>query len=420
MDLSKLIVEPIWDYFDREYGEDLLSRHHALGKKKLQGDRLVYRVMYRGDWVGVLCFERAVFRNKHRKSRIGWQESHRKERLKHIVNNSRFLILPEYEGATNLASKVLSLATNRLCSDWLERYGYPILAVETYVDPERRNNQGACYTAAGWERLGYSSGYDTGGGERTHSKWYFLKNLHKDSYAALSSDVPHALLTGVKPVSGESNNNYVLDASKLNLESLKEALSEVPDPRTRHGQRYPFHPFLTLCVAASLSGYTQYRQIADWISKLSGEMRVKFGMPGDRVPTESTVGKLLSRIDPEKLQSVLSEWLLKTYGKELKFEVITLDGKAIRATAGDAAEQVKFLNVMAQELGIVIHQAPTKGGSGENTTAQQVVREQESFRDKIVVGDAIHTEKKFIEEVEKKTVRMSSLSKIISECSKSR
>jgi len=415
MDLSKLKVEPIWDYFDREYAGDLLSRHHALGKKKLQGDRLVYRAMYRGHWVGVLCFERAVFRNKHRKARIGWQESHRKERLKHIVNNSRFLILPEYEGATNLASKILSLATSRLSSDWLERYGYPVLAVETYVDPERRNNQGTCYTAAGWENLGYSSGYDTGGGERTHSKWYFLKSLHKDSYAALCSDIPHALITGVKPVSGESNNNYVLDASKLNLESLRGALSAVPDPRSKHGQRYEFLPLLTLCVAATLSGYTQYRQIADWISKLPGEIRVKFGLPGDRVPTESTIGKLLSRIDPEKLQSVLTEWLLETYDKELNIEVITLDGKAIRATAHDTADQVKFLNVMAQELGIVIHQAPTKGGSGENTTAQRVLEESDNLKDKIVVGDAIHTERRFIAELEKKTVRMSSLSKIIRE-----
>jgi len=164
-----------------------------------------------------------------------------------------------------------------------------------------------------------------------------------------------------------------------------------------------------------LSGYTQYRQIADWISKLPGETRVKFGLPGDRVPTESTIGKFLSRIDPNKLQSVLTEWLLKTYSKELNMKVISLDGKAIRATANDAAGQAKFLNVLATDLGIVIDQQPTKGGGGENSTAQAVVRGNDNLKDKIVVADAIHTERKFIAELEKKTVRMSSLLKVIRE-----
>ena len=96
-------------------------------------------------------------------------------------------------------------------------------------------------------------------------------------------------------------------------------------------------------------------------------------------------------------------------------KVISLDGKAIRATANDAGDQVKFLNVLANELGIVIHQAPTEGAGGENTTAQKVVKENDIFREKIILADAIHTEKKFIKEIEKKTLRMSSLSKGIRE-----
>ena len=415
MDLSLLEVEPITDYFDREYAGDLLSRHHPLGSKKLQSYRIVYRAMYRGDWVGVLCFDQSVARNKYRESVIGWSSSQKKARLKHVVNNSRFLVLPEYEGVPNLASKILSLTTSRLSADWERQYGFPILAVETYVDPERRGNAGTCYEAAGWENLGYSSGFSSGGGERTHSKWYFLKALNKGSFSALSADIPHALITGTKSVSGKSNNNYVLDSSKLNLRDLQEALSEVPDPRSKHGQRYEFLPLLSLSIAAVLSGYTQYRQIADWISKLPAETRVKFGLRGDRVPTESTVAKLLSRIYSEKLQSVLSTWLLRTYDKELKMKVISLDGKAIRATANDAGDQVKFLNVLANELGIVIHQAPTEGAGGENTTAQKVVKENDIFREKIILADAIHTEKKFIKEIEKKTLRMSSLSKGIRE-----
>jgi len=413
LDISKVKVEPITDYFEREFAGDLVSRHHPLGEKRLKGRRLVYSAKYKDDWLGVLFFDQSVNRNKHRESKIGWNDIQRKERLKHVVNNSRFVVLSGCAGIKNLASKILSLATNRLSSDWEERYGIPLLAVETYVDPAQNNNRGSCYEAAGWKNLGYSSGFEMVNGERTHSKWYYLKALHKDSYAALRADVPHALTTGVKSVSGKSNNNYVLDAAKLDLKGLQSALSKIPDPRKKHGQRYKFLPLLSLCVAAVLSGYTQYRQIADWISKLPPETRVKFGLGGDRVPTESTVAKFISKIDPEKLQAVLTDWLLKTYKKELKMEVLALDGKAITATGSSAGKQVKHLNVFASELGIVINQVPTKGGSGENKTAQKVVKNDANLSNKIILADAIHTEKEFIKEVQKKTLRTSSLSKVI-------
>ena len=119
----------------------------------------------------------------------------------------------------------------------MRRYGIPLLVVETYVDPEHNDNQGTCYTAAGWENLGYSSGYQAYGKERTHPKLYFLKALNSNSYGALRSEIPHALLTGVKDVSGKSNSNYVLDASKFNLKSLCQVLKNVYTVVAAKGER---------------------------------------------------------------------------------------------------------------------------------------------------------------------------------------
>jgi len=411
IDLSKVRVEPVTDYQEREYLGDLMSRQHALGDKKLIGQRLVYGAYYRGDVVGVLYFDKSVDRNKYRDQEIGWSASQRKERKKHVVNNSRFLICSEYEGTKNLASKLLSLTANRLSSDWERQYGLPILAIETYVDPDRRGNIGTCYEAAGWTNLGYSSGFQNKGGERTHSKWYFLKALHKDSFLALRTDIPHALLTGVKPVSGESNNNFVFDASKIDLKSLQQGLSSVKDPRRKQGQRYEFLPFLSLCVSAVLSGYTQYRQIADFISKLPAETRVKFGLRGDLVPSETTISYFLRGIDGESLQQALTAWLLETFGDI--GNVVSLDGKSIKATSKDLKEQSKFLNVYASELGIVINQVPCSAGAGEAKSAQKVVKEDKNLEGKIILADALHTNAELVGEIQKKTPRTSSLSKII-------
>jgi len=415
LDFSKLKVEVITDYFDLGDAEAALERHHPLGARKAIGHRLFYSVSYRGEWVAVLLFDASVKRNKHREARIGWSDGQRQDRLKHIANNSRFLITPSYAGIKNLASKVLSLVTEQLPADWMRRYGIPLLAVETYVDPEHNDNQGTCYTAAGWENLGYSSGYQAHGEERTHSKWYFLKALAKDGFSALRSEIPHALLTGVKEVSGKSNNNYVLDAAKFNLKSLQEDLFSIEDPRGKQGLRYRFIPLLSLCIAATISGHTQYRQIADWIAKLPGQERARFGLPGDRIPDESTIGNFLRKINPVQLQTVLSNWLLKTYKKDIDFSVVTLDGKALRATSSDTSEQKAFLNVFATELGIVIEHQPTSKGGAEKKAAREVLKSNIDLEGKIIIADAIHTDRQMIEEVKKKTPRISSLLKAIRE-----
>lgn len=417
VDINQINVQVVTDYFERDDVSTILSRLHPLGEKRAIGRRMSYVASYRGEWVAVLLFDKAVDFNKHREERVGWTTAQVKERRKHIANNSRFCVLPKFSGVPNLASKVLSLVSARISSDWQSQYGIPLLALETYVDPAYNDNDGACYKAAGWENLGYSSGHRHADGERTHSKWYFLKPLHEESYSALSSTLPHALTTGAKKVSKESDNNYVLDVSKIDLVSLQRDLESITDPRGKQGRRYKFVPFLSLCISAVLSGYTQYRQIADWISSLPAEDRVKFGMRGDMSPGESAVSKFLRRIDPVQLNAVLTKWLLKTYDKNSKIKTLSLDGKAQRASSNDAKKQKAFLNVFAHELGIVVNHSTTKKGSGEKATARTIVDNDEIFRGKTVLADAIHTDQKLLKSLKKKVLRTSSLSKIIKELS---
>ena len=412
INLDKIKVEPVYDYFERADVSSVLSRCHPLGDRKAIGARIAYAASYRGEWLGVLLFDQPADRNKHREARIGWNSTQVVERRKHIANNSRFALLPKYQGVANLASKILSLVCARISEDWRKQYGVALLAVETYVDPSHNDNQGTCYTAAGWEQLGLSSGYLKTDGERTHGKWYFLKALHADSYRALSSDIPHALLTGVKDVSGKSNNNYVLDAAKIDLKGLQKVLSQIKDPRRRQARKYELVPLLSLCICAVVSGYTQYRQIADWISKLPLKERVRFGLPADHLPHETTISNFLSGIDSEQLRAVLTNWLLTTFNSK-KIKTISLDGKAIRASSSQTHEQHGFLNVFAHELGIVINQIPTAKGGAEKIAARKILKNDQLLDNKIILADAIHTDAEFVKTIVKKTPNTYSLLRII-------
>jgi len=413
IDLNQIEVYPVFDYFERADIESVLSRCHPLGTKKAIGRRLAYAAHIDDEWVAVLLFDTAVDRNKYRAAEIGWTPNIEVKNREYIACNSRFAILPLYQNVPNLASKVLGLVAARISEDWKQHYKIPLLALETYVDPDHNQNQGTCYEAAGWKNLGISSGYEKKNGERTHGKYYLFKTLHPDSYAALASELPHPLITGAKEVSGKSSNNYTLDLSRIDWKSLQRALKEVPDPRRRSGV-YKFVPLLSLCVIAVLCGYTQYRQIADWISKLSPEQLMRFGLPGHRTPNERSIGKFLSRIDSEKLHHVLTSWLLKEFPENRKVKAIQIDGKALRGYSSQVKERKSLLNVYADGLGIVLQQVPTVGLDERAAAKEAIAQDAHGLLEgSVVVGDALHTDQGLARALKKKAPRMSSLSKAI-------
>jgi len=132
--------------------QKLLEEHHSLGSVRPVGERLYYIATDASDrWMGILVFSAAAKHLKHRDKWIGWSEEQRRRRLSLITNNSRFLLLPATP-VPNLGSRTLRLALHRLSQDWQTHCGHPILAVETFVDPEQFS--GAVYRAnwSAWMR----------------------------------------------------------------------------------------------------------------------------------------------------------------------------------------------------------------------------------------------------------------------------
>ncbi len=76
------------------------------------------------------------------------------DRLKLIVNNSRFLILPAGR-YPNVGSRVLGLVARRAGLDWPQRFGHPLLLLETFVDPRRaqgrRHRLAVVLALAAWQ-----------------------------------------------------------------------------------------------------------------------------------------------------------------------------------------------------------------------------------------------------------------------------
>jgi hypothetical protein len=134
---------------------EYIHRYHYLGYKPLPGAQLRYFVISDDQIIALLGYGASAWQCAPRDKYIGWTHEQRKIKLQYIVNNARFLILP-WVKSKNLASKTLGLASQRLASDWQDRYGYSPVLLETFVEKNRFT--GTCYKAANWQLVGQTKG----------------------------------------------------------------------------------------------------------------------------------------------------------------------------------------------------------------------------------------------------------------------
>src|SRR5208337_3849032 len=86
----RLIVEE-----ERARFDELLERDHYLHSARLGGQSLRYVAEVGGQWVALIAFSGAAPHTKAREQKIRWTPRQRARRLAFVVNNSRFLVLPE-------------------------------------------------------------------------------------------------------------------------------------------------------------------------------------------------------------------------------------------------------------------------------------------------------------------------------------
>jgi hypothetical protein len=154
-DLGELTVKPVTTTKASKLWNEYIARYHYLGHKTLTGAQLRYFVYAQGRPVALLGFSAAAWRLKPRDEFIGWNDEERRANLQLVVGNSRFLLLP-WLRVPNLASNILSLVTKRIRRDWLNRYDYEPVLLESFVQKDKFD--GGCYRAANWTCIGETKG----------------------------------------------------------------------------------------------------------------------------------------------------------------------------------------------------------------------------------------------------------------------
>ena len=143
--------------------------------------------------------------------------------------------------------------------------------------------------------------------------------------------------------------------------SLLRALAEVPDPRSRHGQRHPLPAILALATVAMLCGARSLYAIAQWGREQPAAVVWALGFTRQPTPGVATLHRVFKRLDVEAFELVLAHWAQAALCG--RGEAIAIDGKALRGLHGEQLPGVRLVAAYDVQTGLVLAQ---KGGTAAN------------------------------------------------------
>ena len=176
--------------------------------------------------------------------------------------------------------------------------------------------------------------------------------------------------------------------------SLYAHFAELADKRAARGKRYALALVLVLWVLAKLSGEDRPYGIAQWVRMRGKALREALGLRHERLPSHNTYRRVLGEgVEQSELQQKVSLFL--TQGTAAGQSVlVSLDGKTLRGTIPMGQTQgVHLLAAYLPGEGIVLMQVAVGCKENEISAAPAVLKCLD-LRGKIVIGDALHTQRK--------------------------
>jgi predicted transposase YbfD/YdcC len=184
------------------------------------------------------------------------------------------------------------------------------------------------------------------------------------------------------------NEGYVFD-----LGSLYERFEQLTDARDGRGKRYALALILTLLVLAKLVGEHSFAGIAQWARLRRDLLVAAFQLQRRTLPGHNTYRRVCSgAVEPTALQQVVSAALLSAPQAGTSI-LISLDGKTVRGSwSTERPAGVHLLAACFPAEGLVLMQVAVAQKTNEITAAPQVLNCLD-LRGKIVMGDAMHTQR---------------------------
>jgi hypothetical protein len=169
--------------------------------------------------------------------------------------------------------------------------------------------------------------------------------------------------------------------------SLLEVLSQIPDPRSRHGRRHPLSAVLGLAVVAMLTGAKGFEAIAQFGRDHGVPLAHLLGFRRGKTPTKSTFSVIFRALDVVAFERALSGWIATRLPKDQQL-AIALDGKTARGSRDGEVPGQHLVSAFCAEAQAVLAQVRVDAKTNEHKAALQMIGIL-PVKGNIITGDAM-------------------------------
>ena len=179
----------------------------------------------------------------------------------------------------------------------------------------------------------------------------------------------------------------------LSRQPLKEVLKGVTDPRDRRGVRHALTAILCLSVVGVLAGCRTLEAMREHVADLGpddlGDLDLE---EGRALPSESTIRRVLERVNADDLDARVSSWLRTRVGAIGGRRVIAVDGKTMRGARTGDNPAPHLLAALDQASGVVVGQRRVSDKSNEIPALPELLAPLD-LDGALITADAMHTQR---------------------------
>ena len=177
-----------------------------------------------------------------------------------------------------------------------------------------------------------------------------------------------------------------------NTTTLFEALSSIPDHRTRKGRRYPLAAILAITIAAMLSGANDLRAVFRWGRRLSPQALQALGVDKKRkkAPCHATYHYVFKELSLGNLTRALGGMVQMEDAPDGRLNHIAIDGKRLRGSRHGNSPGVHILHAFSTRLQAAVGSLVVPPNSGEVIEVLELLKTL-PLEGAVVTGDAAFT-----------------------------
>jgi predicted transposase YbfD/YdcC len=186
----------------------------------------------------------------------------------------------------------------------------------------------------------------------------------------------------------ESNTGQV-----INLSSLYHRFARLKDKRKPKGKRYALATILLGMFLAKLCGEDKPSGIAEWVALRGPWIAQVLGLKRQSMPSHHTYRRTLAEnVDAKEFEALARDHHQQS-GKAGYQVVVAMDGKIVRGTIDlEVSNGLCLLALFLPGEGITLAQLAIEEGQSEVSAAPTLLGWVD-LRNKVVVGDALHTQR---------------------------